>query len=522
LKLGAWAKALRLTHIGIAYTMSPEPAQRLPNRYLEYTAIALLGFLIVWPLISDYAVIHDEYMYTIWAASGLSLKQILNLGWHHRQFRLFDILGGYLCDPTTLDAKWTMIIQTPALIAIVAAIREGAQRLSPQFPAVFPIAVIWFGLHTATSVALWIPSVGQSLGAAAGVWLALLAWRAVDHLRQGQSVPRWVWGALVALGLIAPHIKETYYGWTFGIAVAIILTWLTLPKAEKRQSTLSNWFLLELAVIVLPLLHMAARMVWGGLGRVTGAAEGRYNAHLGINIIRNCLLTMVGLFADTPVHYIRRAGALKMAAIAGCMLSGALAVKAVKHSRTEGNADSATHTRLLVLVLFAAVLVTSITWPMDRISELYVMGPNAAVALVVAIGAAEFWTISANRYRFICRFVVLAAFAIATFGFASRALHFRTSWKQGRQLYHQAAQFQANLTSDGRTHVIGIPESLSQGWQHSQYVIPPANSFCASSAEQLLNELRPDRRIRINAACSSLDCCDYLLDGSALVPRNSW
>ncbi|MGE5783607.1 MAG: hypothetical protein ACM3ZE_03420 [Myxococcales bacterium] len=479
------------------------------NPILVLTAGGILTLLLVWPLASRYSVVHDEHIYCILSRSGRTFLENLQLIWADRQYRVLDLVAGYVCDPNTLDARWTMVLQVPPLLAILWCIREVGERLSPRSRSIFPLAIIWFGLHAATAVSLWLPTVGQTWGAATGLLLGIATWDAAEHLIRGAHIGRRTWATIVIAGVVGPHIKETYYGWAASVALAALVAGIATRRIARNWGA---WTALLLAILVPALLHGAARFVWGGLAQATHH-QGRYSVHFGTNLGQNIALSIAGQLAMSPVHYVRLPAPLSLLAYAGIGLSAVLVGAFICWVKCR---------RVWALVLATSFLAVSVTWPMQRISELYFMGPNAGAAVAASIGAVGLWRLRPRIPRALGRGIVISAFAVGALGFVSRSRHFRVTWNAGRVLYAQARNYQASLPSGGEVRSIGLAPELARGWQHSQYVMPPANALNPPAVERLLNQMQPDKPVRILVLPSSEPCCDLALNGAMLPASPAW
>ena len=111
-------------------------------------------------------------------------------------------------------------------------------------------------------------------------------------------------------------------------------------------------------------------------------------------------------------------------------------------------------------------------WPalfIGKVSELYLMGPNALISALVGMGVPSRSGSSTRGGRVAASVLFLIGLA----GFVSRSYHFTVTWSQARDFRDQVRRI-AEAVPPGSRLVIGVPESLQSGPMHSKYCVPPA------------------------------------------------
>ena len=145
--------------------------------------VVLVTFVVLWPFWAGITAVCDDFLY-VRQHPGDGLLADLAFYWHQMFFRPVDILAGRQVDRLTLDARWALLMHLPALVAMGAGLWVICRRLCPSSRLVFPAALCWLMLHSATSISLWQPDIAaQTWCAAIGTWVAIILWDALERDR---------------------------------------------------------------------------------------------------------------------------------------------------------------------------------------------------------------------------------------------------------------------------------------------------------------------------------------------------
>jgi len=463
-------------------------------------------FLLLWPVFGGMASINDDMTYSRLIHLRENYAENLAVFWRHRFFRPIDILGGYLADPATLDARPTLLLQLPALAAILAAMWVALRRLGggrASLRLAFPIAVVYLAAHTATSNSLWQhDTISQTWSAACGLWLGIVLWRATENAVDGRPILREV-VLLMLLGALGSLAKEVFYGWIAAAAVLLVLT--ALAAAGRRNSrALPALALLLLAVAVVPAGFLFLRHSFGGLGELALGQPGRYRPQLGWNVIGNLVLGAAGYFSAVPVHVLRDPHAPPLLRIVpllgiglGCLVC--IAPWALSWRQPESWPDRPAGKPVAAVALFT-FLGLSATLPTRRIAEVYLMGPNAGAAVLVAIGAVGLWQLRLPSFpRAVIAIAVLLVFSIGVYGLLSRAVHARLTWLSVVKLNRALLERQELLPPDAAGVVdIFVCDRRAGHFRHCQYILPPVLAINAQTTQAWMNHRDPLRRVRLS------------------------
>jgi hypothetical protein len=458
--------------------------------------------------------------------------------WKSVAFRPIDLSSYFFVNLETLDARATILLHLPGLAAILAAIWVALKRLTPQYRLYFPIAVLLWCLHMATTVTLWQhDTIAQTWVSACGLWLGLVAWKAIERVWAGQSIRRQTWTIMI-LCVIGVLTKEIFYGWVAAVGMLLIASSLLALRRRKLQASIDLGKLF-LATIIIPACFFSVRW-FAGLNTVASAGGGRYSVHFGTNLIKNVILSAIGYFSISPVHVIR--DPLAPLALRGIpilavclniiLCAGPWLISWITH-REWPDRPSGKIVALIALVTFLGV---SATLPMGQISELYIMGPNAGEAIILAIGLVGWWQLlfsgrqkCTSAWSKLSRATfVVAAFTmsgIGIYGLASRVYHFRLTWSYASDLNRILLDHQRSLPPvKDRIVSVFFPPEYTEGFMHSQYVEPPAAALNLDPAEAWFNYHDPLRRIKLvrGKPVGPLAPGDLFLDGSHLPPRGHW
>jgi hypothetical protein len=439
-----------------------------------WIAIAVLGiFLLAWPQIDGAVLLSDD---TQLLFAHLP-EPLFFHGWNSPTgfFRPIEIVSAYLVNPDGRDARMSLLLHIPAIIAIFAAMLVGLRRVTSEWRIAFPLAVLWWMFSVPTAITLWQPDViSQSWSGAIGAWTALLAWIGIDHVRQGQ-LPRPLFGAFIALCLAGVFTKEFYVGWAFGTVVMIAIAF-ALSSREER-SHVRQWLAMPVPLALVAAAFVALRLGTGAL--VPSDGTGRYDLGLGLNVVENVAISSAGLLAVGPSHLISVPDAsivARASAPIGALLTLFMLVAAAV--RVGVRRGVRYETALYgVLLAFAAVGPSLVT---HHVSEYYLFGPNAIVACFVGYALVTLWRTA--RWPGLTP-VVLGGLAvvwvgIALFGVYARAEAIAVHWEQVRRIDAEVNEIIDDARAAGEAEVrIVFPEALSEGPRHGVFFSTPTHLY---------------------------------------------
>jgi len=128
-------------------------------------------------------------------------------------------------------------------------------------------------------------------------------------------------------------------------------------------------------------------------------------------------------------------------------------------------------------------------WPalaIEHVSELYLLGPNALVAVLVGLGVEQVWC-TARCWRKVWMHIgVVALLGIAAAGFVSRTRLFFQTWAYARQVRQETYRALAAAGWPDNAAIL-IPAEFFAGPMHSKYCVPPA---VAAALPQALATMR--------------------------------
>lgn len=501
---------------------------------LGWSAVAAsTAAILLWPLIGDLRIANDDIKFVRGPGRDMPLMEALADAWRSQPiFRPLEIIVGHLSDPLTLESPWSIAVQAAGLLALLAGIRALCIEAMPGHRLAQPFVMLLLLLSPATTVSVWqMDACSQTWTAALGVWSAHLAWRWIGA--EGASArPLWCLPALAATMTVGLMIKENFYGWALGLAVACMATVVWRWCRGWRDTAAASLVLLP--VIGITLLHLALR-IWSSalLGTLGGNGESRYQAEFGANLLVNALASLGAAVGTGPFHSIAdgESGAilrlmplLTIALIAALILFG-LGIASVER-RLAGVTWGA-----LAFACTACILSLAATVPMGSVSELHGCGANVGCAMLAVAGSLALW--GAGGGHAVLRTVVAGAFgiviAIGAYGLVSRAHHFRVVWSATRAMNESIVAFQSTLTpaasgSAAPAGVVHAPTECLRGFTHSQYVMPPLQALDVQLMEDWLRRRDPSRPIAFSVGTAPRDPRpnELVLDCTALPRHGHW
>lgn len=475
-------------------------------------ALALFAFIAVWPLMTGMAAANDDLKFIRNAEYSGTFAEDVRMGWTTQSnFRPLENLAALLCDERTLECRPVMVIQLLGLLALAFAVARLTKRLLPDQPLALPLALTWIALSPATTISIWqMDTCSQTWTAALGAWAGVLTIAGVDAAREGRSVFKHML-ILTLLFAVGVNIKEMFYGWSAGVGTALIIAMLFLWKRERGAAMKSALLLLPIAA--LPALHLLIRLKFSALSQAveTGAAgevadASRYQVGLGWNVINNAGLSVLGLFADGPLHNVKDAAAptmLRLLPLAALLASFIALAAAGGLAIVHRNPSRAASRRMLLLAAFGGFASLCITLPMGSVSELYGLGPNIASGLLLAAALLALWNPADAGERTLTRSIAVGCagglLLIGVVGIASRAYHFQLTWRYARDLNAKLLAFQESLPEidvkrDGPAR-IHFSQPCYTGELHSQYIVAPILAVGLDQTMDWMNRINPSRPV---------------------------
>ena len=434
-------------------------------------------FLVFWPLFRGIVATTDDLGLVLYQFDQPSFWAAMQAEWNRNLFRPLAVVGGFLTDPVSRNC-WA-VIPLHALALAIGALgldRLAKQRFRGARTPRCAVLALWL-LHPSTNVAVWqMDTLSQTACAGAGLWLTTLgfgAWRPRHRTL--------AWFFVTCLGLLT---KETFVGWVLAMGVSgLVSGWRDRSMSDRRG---------ELLGLAVALLFIALRLSkWNLASLMSG--DGRYSLHLGFPLVRNIGLSLAGFLSYGPMHAFRLGKPTEFGWIVAAFgVAGHLFVLIAGLGPVR-----ATIVRLwgLALLVLAPVL------PMGQVSELYLCGPNALVALALVEAIATSWSTWSRRLPMVPIATVVLVVA-ACCGHVSRALHFDRTWSYARQLSEQVEQMSIATVLAKPQKPCSPPHIY-----HSVYVVSPTAALDIGKATPMLMERRgrplpPDWQARLD--CTGL------------------
>lgn len=522
----------------ILYEVRRDRALTWLRRSSWIAVVIVLAFLVIWPIWSGIISCGEDVDYSRGAALRGTLCYNFVFEWGTSSFRPIDLLSGRLVNLKTLDARATIVLHLPAMAAILMAIWVAIKRLTPNYRSYFPVAALCWCLHTSTTCVLWQhDTIAQMWASACGLWLGLLVWEAIERAWAGKSIQRHaiLLGLLCVLGVLT---KEVFFGWVAALDIFLVLTAIVAVQ-RRNWRVLSAITTIFLAITLIPLGFFALRWFGGGLSEFSRLG-GRYKPQFGANLIYNVVLAVMGYFSMAPIHVLRDPAApifLRAAPILAIGLNILICIAPwfilrITHRDWPGRPRGQT----VAIIAFLTFLGVCATLPIGRISEVYLLGPNAGSAMLTAIGLIGWWQLTRSVHKDyltisskIGRAMPIAAgvvlLMIGMYGVASRAYHFQLTWSYARKLDQLLLDHQRSLPPDkNRVITVFLPNALTTGLVHNQYVCPPGKSILLDCLEAWRNHSDPLRQMKLVSSdpIGPINPGDLVVDVNQFPPRRHW
>jgi hypothetical protein len=420
----------------------------------------------VIPVVGGATVCVDDFVWITNAWSRESLVDALGAAWTGNFFyRPLDIVANRLVDPNTLGIQPILAVQILGLLILTIGMWRLLALLGARSAISRTAATIWLWLHPATQLSVWSAGcLSQTWCAAFGIW-TICEVLALPGKRIG-----WAKVAILAMlsagGVIA---KELFLGWATAAACILAVRHVIFRAGEDVVSSVRAVLPAVCAVILPSGIWIGVRIFSSRFGGVVhDDTDDLYSLHGPMTILTNLATVVLGMFVQGPVHWARLLGLpWQLLPFLGAALSFLFA--AFGSIRAGGVIAGIPSRFRLPLAIGSGVLAV---WPallIGKVSELYVMGPNALIAALVGIGM----TANDRPARQGRRIAGLVLVLIAVGGYISRTYHYSVTWSQAREL-REAVHEIANGKSRQDRLVIVVPESLRTGPMHSKYFVPPA------------------------------------------------
>ena len=458
-------------------TFETERPETSASRLAAALAIATLAAAIaVLPTVGEATVCADDFVWIQIAHRSQSLWRSLVDAWPgHLFFRPVDVAANWLVDPRTLSLSPLIIVSMVGLAALSAGVIRLLAQCGGRSSGAAAVALAWLWMHPSTQLAVWSAGcLSQTWCAAVGIWGMNMLVRRFD--RKAHAV--WGLAALSAFGVIA---KELFVGWATALAVlACVLAYCDAPSSNGR-APLRRALPPVLALLTPPALWLVIRWATSSLHDVTsGDSAGLYAIHGPVTILRNAAVAGLGMFVQGPVHWARLLPPpWSLVPFVGAGISFGLAWVGVRGMRSRAEMPLAKHA--LAGCIGLGLLAV---WPalaIEHVSELYLFGPNALVAVLVGLGVEQVYRMHRCWQKMGMQIGVVLLLVIAATGFVSRTRLFFTTWSYARQLRQDTYRA---LSAAGwpENAAILIPAELFAGPMHSKYCVPPAVAAALSQA----------------------------------------
>jgi hypothetical protein len=361
----------------------------------------------------------------------------------------------------------------------------------------------------------------------------LLAWRCFDAARAGRTA--WTdLAALAAVFAVGVNVKETFYGWSAAIGVGAMLALAATLRRDRAAAARFAWTLLP--VVALPVAHLVLRVTTGGLGAAAtgGAEESRYQAELGVNVLANAVIVAAATLGSGPFHLVtdHDANPVLRALPIGAVLVVCLVIAAALGWAWAGPGRRAWPPLARALGVAAVTLASSAAvLPMAQASELYALGANVGIGVLLAVAVAALWDsaepLAAGARRSLAAGAVVVLAGIGAYGLASRAHHFGLTWLYTRTVNEQIVAFQRGLPPRVGAEPAGIvyfPLPCVYQRSYGQYVVTPVLAVSVEHTEPWLAQRDPERPVLLRLADppEHPSVRELVVDCTALPERGHW
>ncbi len=499
-------------------------------------AALLFAFLTLYPIYGGIVVTNDDLKFVRGEDAVGSLFDIVRSAWlHSKSFRPLELIVASMCNAVTLECWVVVPIQLLGLLTVSAGIVSMSKRILPHSPIAAPLILIWVFLSPSTMSSLWqMDTCSQTWSAALGLWCAILTWDVFIAAQRGGNI----WKEMLVLLVIAAlgmNIKETFYGWICGIALAWGIAFVVCWRKDFLASLRSALPLIP--IVFIPLIAIALRYKFGGLGVQTnldGDLTGRYQFTLGENLLSNASVSMFGIFINGPIHlftdeaasyFLRALSPLSLLAC-GILLSAAMGLRIL-----QGKSSGSMTLRPIFLASGVCMCSVLATLPLGSASDIYGFGANIGVGLLIVSSVLMLWNSSFENHRNMSRAVVWCSIAIlcatGIYGVASRTYHFTLTWFYAQEMNQLVLRHIATLPPiprDQQPAVFFFNQSCFDGHTYSQIMLTQALSMGGETIMPWLNRQFPKQEILfiIGRPNNFRKGIDFVVDCETLPKREDW
>jgi hypothetical protein len=446
---------------------------------LLVSCIALFAWLCWVPLSGGATVCVDDFIWVLMAHARPTFAQALVASWaEYMFFRPVDLLANWFVDPRTLGLQPIVPIQMIGLFALTGGVWRLIGIVCPKDELAKYLATLWLWLHPSTQLSIWSGGASsQTWSAAAGVWLIC----EVTGVQQAALGCLPVIGRLFALSLLGIVFKESFAGWATAASVVVAVR-ACYPgvRASATTSTIAPWAAAAAIVaIIAPVgAWIAARSAASSFGSLVITHENPHYSFQGpVIIATNTATVLLGMFVQGPVHWARLLPApWLLLPFLGAGLTAAIALRGARKAQLL--ADMFLGINPLITCSMIGLIAV---WPIlviKHVSELYLMGRNALIAMLCGIGASTIVQPQRVGASFASATALVLLGVIAVIGTASRAYHFGVTWT-----WASIMRDDAFAAAESSRHIC-IDERLRQGPQHSKYIVAPATAAVLPSTFQ--------------------------------------
>lgn len=532
-----------MTRKGGSYTARVTESHAPDQDKPPYAWLALVGLMwlavCLWPVVAGFRATNDDLKFVRVAEDHASVPEAVAHAWRTSPgFRPLEIALGRSSDPMTLESWVSVPVQAVGLAVLLWALWPLCRLAVPGWRAAWGVASVVVLMSPATTVSLWqMDTASQTWTAALGAWAVVLAWSAWRRASQ-PGAERASVGTAVLLGVVFAvgcSIKETFYGWSFGLGsvIAAMVAW----QLVRNRAAAARMALQLLPVVALPVAHIALRASTGALGGHLGEDEAsRYQVELGSNLVVNVALSIGGVFGAGPFHLVMNDDAhplLRLLPFAA-MVSAVFAVLGVAVLAMVGKrrpACMAPGALAFAVIASAGSMVPTLL--MGSVSELYGLGANVGAALLIAAAFGALWCNDAPDERLMARgLAVLTGLLFAVvgvYGVASRAEHFRIVWQATDEVNRRILAFREGLApspADSKEFagIVHFATSCVPPKPYGQYVISPLQATNVDVSFAWLNRKAPERDLAFSLGepAGAVEARELVVDCSGLPRHGGW
>ena len=520
------------THHAASHINTSSPAFKS-----AWTIAALLfAFLTIYPIFGGIIVTNDDLKFVRGEDVVGSLSDIVRSAWlHSKSFRPLELIVASMCDATTLQCWIVVPIQLLGLLTVAAGILSMSKRILPHSPIAAPLILIWVFLSPSTMSSLWqMDTCSQTWSAALGLWCAILTWDVFVSVQRGATIRKEM-AILFVIAALGMNIKETFYGWIFGITLGWGIASTVYLRSDLRVLFRSAFPLIP--IVIIPLIAVVLRYQFGGLGlheTLDGDLSGRYQFTLGENLLMNASVSMFGIFINGPIHLFTNEDAslfLRGLSPLSGLAVGILLICAIALRLLQGKSQQ--FISLAPIFLAAGVCISTLvaTLPLGSVSDTYGFGANIGSGILVVTSVMMLWNpidqSDQKMFRAFAFFAVMTLCLTGIYGIASRTYQFSMTWHYARLLNQNVLTHITSLphiAHETQPVIIYFTDSCCTGHIYGQIMIPPNQSMGIESIMPWITRQYPTQKILfvIGRPLVIRKGIDLVVDCDTLPRREDW